>query len=73
MLDTNIQEQLKAYLQRLKQPIQIMTSLDNSDASAQMRELVSDIDKLSDMVSVVETNDAELKPSFRVAPLNHAG
>src|SRR5574343_415424 len=73
MLDANIQEQLKAYLQRLEQPIELLVSLDNRDASAQMRELVSERDALSDMVSVAETNDAELKPSFRVAPKKHPG
>ena len=73
MLDTAIQEQLKGYLQRLEQPIQLMTSLDSSGPSEQMRELVNEIAALSDKVSVVETNDAELKPSFRVAPLKHSG
>lgn len=73
MLDTAIQEQLKGYLQRLEQPIQLMTSLDSSGPSEQMRELVNEIAALSDKVSVVESNDAELKPSFRVAPLKHPG
>lgn len=73
MLDSKIQEQLKGYLQRLEQPIQLMTTLDTSDSSAQMRELVNEIAALSDKVSVTESNDAELIPSFRVAPLNHTG
>ena len=71
MLDTNIQEQLKGYLERLEQPIQLITSLDDSGNSEQMRELVNEIAALSDKVSVVKSNDADLKPSFRVAPLNH--
>jgi NADH-dependent peroxiredoxin subunit F len=73
MLDAVIQEQLKGYLLRLEQPIQLMTSLDSSGPSEQMRELVNEIAALSDKVSVVESNDAELKPSFRVAPLKHPG
>ena len=71
MLDSNIQEQLKAYLERLEQPIQLMTSLDESGNAAQMRELVNEIAALSDKVSVVESNDSDLKPSFRVAPANN--
>ena len=71
MLDAAIQEQLKAYLERLEQPIQLMTSLDDSGNSEQMRELINEIAELSDKVSVVKSNDSELKPSFRVAPLNN--
>ena len=59
MLDVNIQQQLKGYLERLEQPIQLMTTLDSSDSSAQMRELVNEIAALSDKVNVVETNDAD--------------
>ena len=70
MLDTTIQEQLKGYLARLEQPIQLITSLDDSGNSEQMRELVNEIAALSDQVSVVKSNDADLKPSFRVAPLH---
>ena len=72
MLDANIQEQLKGYLERLEQPIQLMTSLDESGNSEQMRELVNEIAALSDKVSVIKSNDSELVPSFRVAPLNNS-
>ena len=71
MLDAHIQEQLKAYLERLEQPIQLMTSLDASGHSAQMRELVNEVAALSDKISAVESNDGTLIPSFRVAPLNN--
>ena len=71
MLDAAIQEQLKAYLERLEQPIQLITSLDNSGNSEQMRELVNEIAALSDKISVVTSDDAEFKPSFRIAPLNN--
>ncbi|NCW90294.1 MAG: alkyl hydroperoxide reductase, partial [Rhodocyclales bacterium] len=50
MLDANIQEQLKAYLERLEQPIQLITSLDDSGNSEQMRELVNEIAALSDKI-----------------------
>ncbi len=71
MLDANIQEQLKSYLERLEQPIQLITSLDESGDSAQMRELVNEIAALSDKISIVKANDAEYTPSFQVAPLHN--
>ena len=71
MLDASIQEQLKSYLERLDQPILLITSLGTDGNSEQMRELVNEIAALSDKVGVVEANDAELKPSFRVAPANN--
>ena len=71
MLDANIQEQLKGYLERLEQPIQLITSLNESGDSEQMRELVNEIGALSDKISIVKANDAEHIPSFRVAPLNN--
>lgn len=47
MLDTNIQNQLKAYLERLQQPIELVATLDDSAKSAEMRALLHDIGTLS--------------------------
>ncbi len=66
MLDSNIQAQLKAYLERLQQPIELVASLDQSAGAAEMRELLNDIAPLSDKVSVrFDGNDAR-KPSFQI-------
>jgi NADH-dependent peroxiredoxin subunit F len=43
MLDTQMKTQLQAYLQNLRQPIRLVASLDDSDKSAEMRELLIDI------------------------------
>ncbi len=41
MLDDNLKTQLASYLQRLQQPVELIASLDERDASAEMRELAS--------------------------------
>jgi alkyl hydroperoxide reductase subunit F len=67
MLDTNMQTQLKGYLERLTRPIEIVASADTGDSSREMLELLADIAALSPLVTVdVVHGDAELKPSFAV-------
>ncbi len=66
MLDSNILAQLKAYLERLQQPIELIASLDERPASAEMRELLGEIAALSDKVTArFDGNDAR-RPSFQV-------
>ena len=66
MLDSTIQAQLGAYLERLQQPIELVASLDDRPASAEMRELLGEIAALSDRVSVrLDGRDAR-RPSFQV-------
>jgi NADH-dependent peroxiredoxin subunit F len=65
MLDTNIKTQLKAYLEKVTQPIDIVASLDAGDKSREMRELLHDIVGLTDKITLTESHDdAERKPSF---------
>ncbi|MBU0592807.1 MAG: alkyl hydroperoxide reductase subunit F [Gammaproteobacteria bacterium] len=66
MLDTNVKTQLAAYLEKLQQPIELVASLDDSDAALQMRELLADIAALSHLVSVREDGKDARKPSFTV-------
>ena len=66
MLDNTIQTQLKAYLERLQQPIELIASLDDSAGAAEMRELLEDIAGLSDKVSVRFDGQDERRPSFQV-------
>lgn len=54
MLDTNVKTQLQQYLQKLVTPVEIITVLDNSDASREMSELLQEISSLSSLVSVRE-------------------
>ena len=67
MLDSHLKTQLQGYLERLTQPVEMVASVDDGDASREMLELLGDIASLSGLVSlVVSRDDTELKPSFAV-------
>jgi NADH-dependent peroxiredoxin subunit F len=66
MLDANIQTQLKAYLERLQQPIELVASLDDSGKSGEMRALLEDIGVLSDKISLRFDGQEARCPSFAV-------
>lgn len=67
MLDTNIQNQLKAYLEKLQQPIEIIASLDASAKAQEMREMLHEIAALSDKISLREDGNNPRQPSFAIA------
>jgi NADH-dependent peroxiredoxin subunit F len=64
MLDGNLKTQLKGYLERLTQPVEIIASLDESEKSQEMRELLSDIESVSDLVKIAGDDASQVKPSF---------
>ena len=66
MLDANIKAQLKAYLEKLVAPIELVASLDDSAKSAEMRGLLEDIASLSDKVSLLENGVDGRRPSFSI-------
>ncbi len=67
MLDTNLKQQLSAYLQRISQPVEIVASLDDSEASADMRDLLKDIAEASPLMKVSETRGGPYRtPSFSI-------
>ena len=67
MLDDTLKTQLKAYLERLQRPVELVATLDDSSTSAELRELLQDIRAQSDKVTVVEKNDLDVrKPSFLI-------
>ncbi len=66
-LEASIKQQLQQYLQMLREPIQLIANLDGSAKAAEMRELLEEINSLSDKVSLTESDDAVRKPSFVVA------
>ncbi len=66
MLDANIKAQLKAYLEKLVAPIELVASLDDSPKSAEMRALLEDIASLSDKVSLLENGMDARRPSFSI-------
>lgn len=66
MLDANLKTQLKTYLEKVTQPIEIVASLDDSAKSAELDELLEEITSLSDQISLVRRDDNERKPSFAI-------
>jgi len=66
MLDNNIKAQLKAYLEKLQRPIELVASLDDSAKAQEMRGLLVEIAGLSDKVSLREDGVATLRPSFAI-------
>ncbi len=67
MLDADLKAQLKEYLTRLSQPIQLIASLDDGAKSAELKQLLEDIAALNEKISYQE--DASLierKPAFRI-------
>jgi alkyl hydroperoxide reductase subunit F len=72
MLDDNLKSQLKAYLERVVRPIAITASVNDSAKSKEMSELLAELVKLSDKISVVETrDDGERAPSFALTSPGH--
>ena len=67
MLDAASKAQLKSYLERATQPIEIVASLDDSKASSDLQSLLKDITDSSALVTVTESRADNLrKPSFSV-------
>ncbi len=65
MLDDSLKNQLATYLERVTQPIELVASLDDSDASREMRALLDEIVALSPRITLVEGRD-ERTPSFAI-------
>lgn len=67
MLDASTKAQLKSYLERATQPIEIVASLDDSKASGEMLSLLKDVAESSPLVKLTESRgDNHRKPSFSV-------
>ncbi len=64
MLDENLRQQLRTYLERITLPIEIVASLDDTDASREMKELLVEIASLSSLIALEYADHAERKPSF---------
>ncbi|HVI52818.1 MAG TPA: alkyl hydroperoxide reductase subunit F [Candidatus Sulfotelmatobacter sp.] len=66
MLDATLEQQLKTYLTYIRQPIELVASLDDGEKSNELFALLQDIAALSDQVSVVRRDDDARKPSFAI-------
>ena len=67
MLDQNTTAQLKALLERLEGPIEIVATLNDSDKSAKIQELVTEVAALSDLVTARFDGTNKRAPSFGIA------
>ncbi|HEX5843189.1 MAG TPA: alkyl hydroperoxide reductase subunit F [Pseudomonas sp.] len=70
MLDATLKTQLKAYLEKVTQPFEIVATLDDSDKSRELSALLHDIVSLTDKISLREDGGDSRVPSFS---LNRSG
>ncbi|EXF93680.1 alkyl hydroperoxide reductase subunit F [Pseudomonas fluorescens HK44] len=64
MLDANLKAQLKSYLERVTQPIEIVASLDDGAKSREMLALLKDVASLSQQITLLDNGIDARKPSF---------
>ena len=71
MLDATLKTQLKAYLEKVVHPLELVASLDDSAKAREMKELLLEITGLSDKITLLERVEAGVRtPSFSI---NRAG
>ena len=66
MLDANLKAQLKSYLERVTQPIEIVASLDDGAKSQEMLTLLQDVTSLTTLITLKTDGDDARKPSFSI-------
>ncbi len=67
MLDSNLKTQLQAYLEKVVHPLELVATLDDSDASRDMRSLLDDIVGLSNKITLRVSSDVDPHtPSFTI-------
>jgi len=66
MLDANLKAQLKGYLERITQPVELIASLDDRAEAQQMRELLTEIAELSPQISARFDGTEARRPSFQI-------
>lgn len=67
MLDNQVKEQLKNYLAKLVNPIEIVASINDTAKSREMTELLQDIAELSTKITLIEkADDNKRSPSFSI-------
>ncbi|WP_109356131.1 alkyl hydroperoxide reductase subunit F [Sphingorhabdus sp. EL138] len=84
VLDQSTTEQLKSYLTNLRRPISLVATLDESEKSSEMRELLETIASLSDKVEagfdgtssrclsfMITTDDGKSEVEFAGLPVGH--
>ena len=64
MLDANLKTQLKAYLEKVTQPFEIVASLDDGAKSQELLGLLNDIVGLTDKITLKTDGNDTRRPSF---------
>lgn len=64
MLDATLSAQLQAYLERVREPFELVASLDDSPAAGEMRDLLQQITTLTDKITLRTDGQAARRPSF---------
>ncbi len=67
MLDDSLKSQLASYLERLREPVHLVASLDDREASAEMRELITEVAALSPLITARFDGDDARRPSFSIS------
>jgi len=66
MLDASLKSQLQTHLEKIRQPVTLVATLDDSDKSRELRALLQDIASLSGYITLTQDGDAQRKPSFAI-------
>ncbi|GHD49580.1 alkyl hydroperoxide reductase subunit F [Marinobacter persicus] len=67
MLDANIKQQLKAYMEKLQQPIELVAAYDDSDKSQELKQLLEEIEPMSSKIGLRTESDQRVRrPSFAI-------
>jgi NADH-dependent peroxiredoxin subunit F len=72
MLDDNTKAQVRAYLEKLVHPIELVATLDEGKSAQEMRTLLEDLAGLSDKIAVRYDGTDARHPSFSVAAAGEA-
>ena len=72
MLDADLKTQLKAYLEKLVQPIELVAALDDGAQSRELEELLAEIAALSDKITLRRDDGDARKPSFAINRVRRA-
>ncbi|MFL1485959.1 alkyl hydroperoxide reductase subunit F [Marinobacter sp. LN3S78] len=71
MLDANLKDQLKAYLENVREPIELVAAYDDSKKSQELKELLEEIEPLSDRIALRTEDDPDVRrPSFAINRVN---
>ena len=66
MLDDALENQLRTYLQHLRQPVQLVLSLDDSDAGTRLRELAQQVAALSPLLTLRSDGTETRRPMLQI-------